>query len=197
MSIVATELQDAYLRALYDDHWQSHCSSTVQDRLSSTFDFDRLEIERAARVRNLRTKLRKSSLFLSNLLDQQSFLPYTKEFCNSGGIWRKRGRSLLEEFALYLNEAPDTPKEIAAAARIDGVRGALLARPDSPSPWPDHLVMSGEGYLGSEVIHFSRDQVDASVLALCGADEATKNADDIAVMIIRLDDGLQIKTKGI
>lgn len=133
----AQKIQQAYLRALYTgvvDQPTNEEESFLHAHLSP----ERLLIEHAARVRNLRAVLHDDMHVLSKTLNKADLLPYVHRYVLSEQFWMHRGRTLIEDFCLHFVEQSPAPTLHKVLARIEGIHSGLSAAPRSRTPWPAH-----------------------------------------------------------
>jgi hypothetical protein len=107
-----------------------------------SLDFSRLELERAARLRNLSFYLTRSVDTLRALLEPVEWQSLVAGYCDSEQFWRSQGRSLAENFCLYAHDvlAARGRGFLASVARLNGMTSGLHA--GGPSPWPSQQASS-------------------------------------------------------
>lgn len=140
----ANKIQHAYLRAMYTETPQEPASGE-EAFVMAHFLNERLEVERAARVRNLRTVLHDDMRLLRRVIDKSELLPYVQAYAKSEWFWTHRGRTLIEDFCLFFVECSAASAVFKLLARIEGVCSGLSASTADASPWTTHLkVCDGE-----------------------------------------------------
>jgi hypothetical protein len=99
-------------------------------------DFGRLDLERAARLRNLSFYLTRAVDTLRALLAPSDWDALVSSYCDSDQFWQQRGRNLAENFCLYAHDVLHARGQgfLASVARLDGVTSGLHA--GGTSPWP-------------------------------------------------------------
>lgn len=99
-------------------------------------DFSRLELERAARLRNLSFYLTRALDSLRALLEPSDWDVLVSSYCDSEQFWQHSGRNLAENFCLYAHDVLQARGQgfLASVARLDGVTSGLHA--GGASPWP-------------------------------------------------------------
>ncbi|WP_322053004.1 hypothetical protein [Paraburkholderia bannensis] len=133
----ARKLQQVYLRAMY-----TGAPVTVSSEEDAFFvahsSGERLIVERAARIRNLRTVLHDDMRLLKRVMDKASLLPHVKAYAESDLFWMHRGRTLIEDFCLYFVEHTSATAVHKLLARIEGVCSGLSVKTAVASPWSGH-----------------------------------------------------------
>lgn len=136
-----------YQRLLYASRW-SDFLKTIQknDDLEipssmatflSTIDFERLAVEQKARMRNLNSHFARSCPSLYLVLSKETRQRLLEEFINYDLMWATRGRTLAENFCLFVYEELADPTNGFAreVARLSGMRSGLSYAPNTASPW--------------------------------------------------------------
>ncbi|AZF43549.1 hypothetical protein C4J87_3406 [Pseudomonas sp. R1-43-08] len=136
----ATKLQLLYLKLLYSGLDEAEGETHEAKFLLRNMKLDRLAVERAARLRNLRTVLYSDMKVLNRVLSPKALLPYIEAYATSPCFWKHLGRSQVEDFCLYLVSRDDIGPVMRAACEIEGVYSGLSSRPDKATPWPPHRV---------------------------------------------------------
>ncbi|KVE38180.1 hypothetical protein [Burkholderia sp. TSV86] len=133
----ARKLQQVYLRAMY-----TGAPATVSSEEDAFFiaqsSAERLIVEHAARIRNLRTVLHDDMRLLKKVLDKASLLPHVKAYAESDLFWMHRGRTLIEDFCLYFVEHTSATPVHKLLACIEGVCSGLSIKTAVASPWDEH-----------------------------------------------------------
>lgn len=132
------ELQGKYIRLLYGDNTPCRDESDESVFIISNMDISRLEVERNARVRNLRTVLHGSMRFLGAYISKDSLLPIVRSYCADSQFWRHRGRTLLEDFCLFFSQQPEVDPQLRLVCEIEGTLSGMSVPASINSPWPDH-----------------------------------------------------------
>jgi hypothetical protein len=128
-------------------------------------DFERLKVERRARINQLMIHLGKQCGALWSALPKDLLRPLVSEFANSEDFWEIRGRNLAENFCLfartYFNERDQT--FFGDLAELLGTVSALMSGSDTPSPWRRHFAPRDNlpGSQKSEAMRLSSDLLDA------------------------------------
>ena len=137
--MISSSIQQFYLRALYTEVEIHGPIDDASDFVLRHMDLERLRVERAARLRNLRTVLHGNMYLLSRLIDKKSLLPIVQAYASSELFWQHRGRTLVEDFCMfYTNEWGKSDAVSALVAKVEGVYSGLSASIDVVSPWPQH-----------------------------------------------------------
>lgn len=140
----AKRLQQVYLRAMYTSV-PAACSSKEEAFLVTHASTERLIVERAARIRNLRTVLHDDMCLLKKVLDKAALLPYVKAYADSDCFWMHRGRTLIEDFCLFFVEHASASPVHKLLGRIEGVCSGLSVTTSATSPWSGHDERNAEG----------------------------------------------------
>lgn len=131
------KIQQLYLRAMYSG-LPKLIGSEEEAFFVNQYSESRLAIERAARVRNLRSVLHDDMRLLSKVLDKAKLLPYVQEYVASECFWMHRGRTLIEDFSIFFVDHTIAPLHIKVLARIEGVYSGLSASVHADTPWVAH-----------------------------------------------------------
>ncbi|MGF6768615.1 hypothetical protein P3T18_001085 [Paraburkholderia sp. GAS199] len=151
----AKKIQQVYLRAMYSGT-PDVPASAEEAFVVSHLSHDRLQVERAARVRNLRTVLHDDMRLLNRKLSKAELLPYVQDYAKSEGFWMHRGRTLIEDFSLFFVECTAASPVLKLLARIEGVYSGLSVSIEADTPWNAHLKWcEGSETLESFVAPFS------------------------------------------
>lgn len=136
----AAAIQQAYLQAIYTGHLDG--SKLDVEELCAFQDMDsaRLKIESAARCRNLRTVLHDDMRILKRVQSKECMLSHVNAYCASPDFWHHRGRTLIEDFCLFLSKRIDDDPLAATLARIEGVYSGLSVKPTERTPWAAHSI---------------------------------------------------------
>src|SRR5579862_4952673 len=104
-------------------------------------DFERLQVERRARLSQLILHLGKQSQPLWVALGGET-RAVVSAFANSPLFWQVRGRTIVENFCLFAHERleADGRPFLADLAELVGTMSALMAGLGPSSPWRDHDV---------------------------------------------------------
>ncbi|MGS0896533.1 hypothetical protein ACVBGC_28985 [Burkholderia stagnalis] len=147
----AWKIQHAYLRALYTGT-QKKIASPEEEFVVAGLSTDRLEVERAARIRNLRTVMFDDMRLLNRVMSKGELLPFVEKYAQSEQFWMHRGRTLVEDFCLFFVEHAEVSDALALLARLEGVYSGLSASTEAATPWAEHKKQS---YGTSEAVeHF-------------------------------------------
>ncbi len=153
----SVKIQRFYLRALYTEILLS--SDTLDDESAfvlRTISTERLNIERAARIRNLRTVLHGDMQILNKAITSSALLSHVQAYARSPSFWMHRGRAQIEDFCLFFCESPDIDAATKLCARIEGVFSGLSASANAATPWSGHVVSrSGANVVESFAAPFS------------------------------------------
>lgn len=131
------KIQRIYLHAMYSGLPETIESDEERFVIAHCSEA-RAQVERVARVRNMRTVLHGDMRLLSRVLDKPKLLPYVQNYVASKYFWMHRGRTLIEDFCLFLVECSSAPMTIKVLARIEGVYTGLSATIDADTPWAAH-----------------------------------------------------------
>lgn len=103
-----------------------------------TVDFDRLQVEQAARARNLAHQLGQSCPSFHSVMPRADYQELVRRFADSPSFWIYRGRTLAENFALFAHRelASEGNGFLADLVRLEGLVAGLSNSPEKPSPWP-------------------------------------------------------------
>ncbi|MDR5880859.1 hypothetical protein [Caballeronia sp. LZ032] len=134
----ARTIQQLYLRAIYSG-LPEPTGLEEEVFVARHHSEERAAIERAARTRNLRTVLHDDMRLLPRVLDKTRLLPYVERYTESECFWMHRGRTLIEDFSLFLVERTPAPAAIKVLARIEGVHSGLSASVGANTPWSAHV----------------------------------------------------------
>lgn len=147
----ASKLQDIYVRILYCTSLSALDDSAESNYLKKNIDFARLSVEQAGRIRNLRTVLHSELKFLNLFLSKDEMLPYVRSYCNSEDFWLHKGRTLLEDFCLFLCGQPVDAK-LKFLAEVEGTSSGVSFDQRATTPWPTHKknLSSGIEYFEGE-----------------------------------------------
>jgi len=114
-------------------------------------DTEQLAAERAARVRNLSAHLARALPTLQGMLGTDLHREWVSRFADAIEFWQARGRTLAENYCLYVAPRLDD-LFLSTLARLDGTLSGLAAAPRAASPWsgePTPPVL--DGALATEV----------------------------------------------
>lgn len=114
--------------------------SAPVEALLRTVDFARLTIEQRARLKNLSNHLSRTCAGLQAVLPVAEMEEVLARFVDSADFWLPRGRTLAENFCLFVygQLSPVTHSLARDVARLDGIISGLSSDPDAPSPWAEH-----------------------------------------------------------
>lgn len=138
----ATNLLSNYLKLLYSPSFfhndQAHLRETfvIKD--------DDLVAEQQARHRNLFNFLKMSNPPLFLVLEEFQLKTEVSEYCDSDNFWQFQGRTLLENFCLYIYNKPSYMNKvfIREVAKVSGIiSGLFQAYRDNSiiSPWKNRV----------------------------------------------------------
>ena len=153
----------AYLRALYG---QVDCED-IEGLLS--LDSDRLRVESEARVRNLAAQLKRACPRVA-AVSGPDFGKYVASFASAAMFWEVQGRTLAENFCLYLvgSLSPELDY-LSDVAQLDGIVSGIST--GKISPWPPMAIpkeIAGvlhDGWV-NEAIYTRRRLIDRAGLLL-------------------------------
>jgi hypothetical protein len=123
----------------------------------------KLAREQEARQRNLANHIARACPRLTSQLTTQGLGPLVARFCDTPFFWREHGRSLGENFCLYVSHGEARAKDalIRSLARLDGVCSGLPNRSSATSPWTGESTATDElGILASETVYLERALFD-------------------------------------
>lgn len=151
----ARMIQQAYLRAMYSGTPAATASPEVAFVIGHLSD-ERLQVERAARLRNLRTVMHDDMRLLNRKLNKDELLPHVQDYAKSERFWMHRGRTLVEDFCLFFVECSAASPVLKLLARIEGVYSGLSASIEAETPWTAHQQLrKGDETVESFVAPFS------------------------------------------
>lgn len=136
----AKKIQEFYLHALYTEAPISNFISEEEHFFLQHHLSERLNIERAARLRNLRTVLHDDMHLLNRIFSRADLLPMVQNYAASPYFWMHRGRSLIEDFCLFVFQSYNIDPLLKLVARIEGVHSGLSASIVLNTPWPEHQI---------------------------------------------------------
>jgi hypothetical protein len=164
-ALLASEAPSARLRLYQRLLYSSAVADVVFDRAragdpdlaASTLAWIRsvneehLSVERAARVRNLSFHLQRACPTLAGMLGAEQHREWVASFADSDQFWFAVGRSLPENYCLFLAPRLEDPL-LCAVARVDGILSGLPAAPDGVSPWTGERTLPAmKGAVATEV----------------------------------------------
>lgn len=134
----ARKLQSIYIRLLYCDDFSSLEPSEELDFIMSNVSVCRLEVERNARVRNLRTVLYSDMRILNQYVCKSKLLGVVQGYCGSKSFWEHRGRTLLEDFCLFYAQQNEIHPRLRLLSEVEGTLSGHSVAQNRPSPWGSH-----------------------------------------------------------
>ncbi len=142
-----SNLTNLYLQLLYSqkaaelakEKLNAQSASPLVLKLLKTINFDRLSIEREARIGNLTTQLARICRIFFSICPRPRARVYVAQFCQSNLFWEFKGRSLEENFAVFLFDHLKSEGEfgLAEVIKLDGIISAVQIATDLESPWKD------------------------------------------------------------
>jgi hypothetical protein len=133
-----------YLRLLYNQPLSAYLIEQVEMapasfpaatvRLLRSVNKYHLEVERAARIRNLTHHLARACPRFAAFMERELLHGWVQQFASSPDFWHMRGRTLAENFCLFLYPKLPDPL-LSEALRLDGIISGLSADPYVASPW--------------------------------------------------------------
>lgn len=147
-----SEVEANSLRDLAEKHPEKLSDAAIE--LISSIDFDFLRVEQGARARNLGRQLRCSCPCLTRSFSDSFYESLVFRFCNSPEFWTSAGRSLAENFCLFVYNILRADKHYfwSELAKLEGIISGLSKRPTASSPWqgsirevPRRISLSSEG----------------------------------------------------
>lgn len=152
----ASRLQLLYLKLLYSGIDEAEGKTKEAAFLLQNMKLERLTVERAARLRNLRTVLHSEMKVLSRVLSPKDLLPYIEAYAASTCFWQHLGRTQVEDLCLYMATNLDLDPVIRVACEIEGAYSGLSNGPEKVTPWTTHFVeVSEERFLERFSVPFS------------------------------------------
>ncbi len=136
----AKKIQQFYLQALYTEVDTTSRLNAEEAFVLKTISRDRLEIERAARLRNLRTVIHDDMTLLNKIISKNDFMPHLELYVASPYFWMHRGRTLVEDFCLFFANFSNASEVLKLVARIEGVHSGLSASAETKTPWQEHTI---------------------------------------------------------
>lgn len=137
-----------YQRLLYSSQWADFILSILADNsialpsatreLFESLDYERLRIERNARVKNLDRHFERNCPNLYFCYSKEKLTPVFQEFVNSRDFWLIKGRTLSENFCLYVYKAlsKETEGFIQDVAMLNGIMSGIASLDGNiVSPW--------------------------------------------------------------
>lgn len=151
-----SRLQLLYLKFLYSGIDNAEGETEEAAFLLQNMNLDRLTIERAARLRNLRTVLYSEMKVLNRVLSSKDLLPYVESYAASPSFWEHLGRTQVEDLCLYMVAHLDVEPVIRVACEIEGAYSGLSSGPTKSTPWTlHHVAVSAEQFMESFAVPFS------------------------------------------
>jgi len=109
-------------------------------RFLTGIDFRLLDRERSGRIRNLRGHILRACPSLDQVCDLRTLTELTEALADSDLFWSSIGRSLAENFCLFVaTRRKDALSSFALdVVRLNGVVSGLRSGSLQPSPWPEN-----------------------------------------------------------
>lgn len=137
----AKKIQQFYLRALYTAIPDDARLGAEEQFVLKTMQLDRLEIERAARLRNLRSVLHDDMCLMNRLISKSALFSHVQAYAASPYFWLHRGRTLIEDFCLFFVEFGAADAVTKLVAEIEGVHSGMSALDSCHTPWQGHKII--------------------------------------------------------
>lgn len=146
--LASTDTSDArlqiYQRLLYSSSASEQILKLAQElpeafaprtlALLRTIDVYHLSVERNSRVRNLSRHLERAAPRLTSFLGLSVHRNWVDQFASAPEFWSCRGRSLAENFCLFVAMRLND-QFLRAVAHLDGVMSGIRCAPQASSPW--------------------------------------------------------------
>ena len=134
----AYKIQRYYLQAIYGGLQPENVLDKEANFVLQNMSPDRLQVERAARLRNLRTVLHGDMKLMNQKVSKEALLPLVQAYASASCFWQHRGRSLIEDFCLFVAESNDVDPVTRLLAHVEGVYSGLSVSPTKKTPWLTH-----------------------------------------------------------
>ena len=171
-----------YLRILYAKDYLSHARALSEappgelpeltHRLLASIDFDIMELEQAARRRNLGRHIFRAAPALQHALTSELFGDLIADYTNSAAFWLPSGRSLAENFCLFAHQETGSRLTTYQKATVKGcgiVAGISVAGGED-SPW---AALAEASNIGDDEGSFCETFLSSSTLVDEGGEFAT------------------------
>ncbi len=152
-SMNANEIQRNYIKLIYGKNKFIKNSSVFSD-----IEINRLEVEQKARIRNIRTILFNESFFIKSIYTKEEFLILVNKFVTSDFFWNFFGRTLMENFCLYIFNNSKESELKKLILKIEGITSALSNNKNIKSPWGNIRNDNKEKFIDDFNVNFEKNE---------------------------------------
>ncbi|MFW2438915.1 MAG: hypothetical protein ACN4GR_06030 [Arenicellales bacterium] len=162
------------------------------ETLLQSIDASALVIEQNARQRNLTNHVSRASPRLSAYIGKERLADFVSMYSDTPFFWMNRGRTLAENFSLYLHwtNVCESDSFFAALVKFDGVTAGIGNRKASRSPWTGESTNSQESELiNSEIVYLAHALLapDGELISPDQFGEHPQSSGQIVSIQLRLD----------
>lgn len=156
-------------------------------------NFIRLAVERQSRIGQLVLHLGKQCGPLWSCISQSHIFELVSDFANSEEFWQVRGRTLAENFCMYVHSKFKEKENsfLGNLAELLGTMSALMANSEAKSPWTGHRQPSFSvgREIQSEAFLSDFDLLDCNGKILTDIPNYPKRPNAFETSIFRMSDG--------